>query len=70
MSQARENGTKGAELKCQKCQAIFTCRSDDIRSCHCSQMELSKEQLADMASRWGGCLCGPCLREISKTVDT
>jgi hypothetical protein len=51
--------------KCQKCGADFACLASDIKACHCSQVQLTREQHQYIEARWKGCLCRPCLAEIA-----
>lgn len=57
-----ERAKRESEL-CPRCHKKFECRPDDIRSCHCAKIEISKEEYSFINSRFKTCLCNTCLNE-------
>jgi len=51
-------------LPCPRCQASFECKMGSITLCHCSSVELSRQQREIIAQQWDSCLCHQCLVEI------
>ncbi|WP_082869020.1 cysteine-rich CWC family protein [Oleiphilus sp. HI0125] len=52
------------EIKCPRCGSPFECKMGSITICHCSDVHLSREQMAFISEHWQGCLCHACLLEI------
>ncbi len=56
------------DTACPRCGSIFECKMGSITLCHCSEAQLSKDQMAYIAERWQGCLCHQCLLDIEKST--
>jgi hypothetical protein len=41
-----------------------------ITICHCSDVELTKDQSALLAEKWQSCLCHQCLIEFTSPEDS
>jgi hypothetical protein len=52
--------------KCAKCKIEFECKADDIMNCHCNVIQLSPEQVKQIADQYPfeNCLCNKCLKEF------
>jgi|GEM_PF-2354596 len=48
------------------CGHVFECKLGSVLICHCSDVQLSPEQLDYIADKWDGCLCHSCLLNIKK----
>lgn len=46
---------------CARCKIAFECRADYIRQCHCYTVQLTEQQVKDIALKYSGCLCNDCL---------
>ncbi|WP_072032145.1 cysteine-rich CWC family protein [Crocinitomix catalasitica] len=55
--------------KCSKCQSPFNCNVNDIKACHCSQVKLTPEILAEIKEKYDNCLCNDCLRMFEVSSD-
>lgn len=53
---------------CPRCGGPFDCGAASGH-CDCFDIPLSDEQRAALASRFQGCLCLACLRELSRSTD-
>lgn len=58
------------QLKCVACGEEFGCGAnasagDTTLNCWCSAIEISEEALAEMQSRFQGCLCRNCLTKFN-----
>ena len=58
--------TKHELIECPACSQMFECKQGSITICQCSNIQLSREQLAYIAERWEGCLCLSCLEDIKQ----
>lgn len=56
------------EISCPRCGASFQCKMGSITICHCSEVRLTKEQVAYLSEHWQGCLCHQCLLELKETL--
>ncbi|WP_221392734.1 cysteine-rich CWC family protein [Dyadobacter sp. NIV53] len=54
---------------CPKCKTLFSCQSDNIASCQCSTVRLSKETIQFLSNTNFDCLCKTCLEKINKDVS-
>jgi hypothetical protein len=51
--------------RCPRCGNGFRCGVDDAGPCACTTPQLDAVTLADLRTRYAGCLCLACLREIA-----
>ncbi len=51
---------------CPRCSRDFECRDDDVFSCACIGVSLSKKEQDWLAANYDNCLCLDCLKEIRK----
>ena len=56
---------KHEQIPCPRCGTEFECKSGSYTICHCSDINLSKDQMAYINEHWQGCLCHQCLRELN-----
>ncbi|MBC7930079.1 MAG: cysteine-rich CWC family protein [Rubrivivax sp.] len=49
---------------CESCGAEFGCGAG-AALCWCSELKLSDETLAELRTRFGGCLCRACLERFA-----
>lgn len=57
-----------SSTRCPRCSSTMTCRRDEIRSCDCNKIELSKDTLTFLASTEWVCLCNDCLQYFENLV--
>jgi hypothetical protein len=50
--------------RCPRCGGGFHCGINDAEPCACSTLQLDAAMLAELRSRYAGCLCLACLRQI------
>jgi hypothetical protein len=55
---------KKEETYCARCEKRFECKPEDISSCDCSKVELSKEEYHFINARFKKCVCNACLVEL------
>lgn len=51
---------------CPRCAKKFECRPNDISSCDCSKIDLSKEEYRFVSARFRDCVCNSCLMELKE----
>jgi hypothetical protein len=51
--------------RCPRCGNGFRCGVDDAGPCGCTTLQLDAATLADLRTRFVGCLCLACLREVA-----
>lgn len=51
--------------RCPRCGGGFHCGINGAEPCACSTLQLDAATLAELRSRYAGCLCLPCLRQIA-----
>ncbi len=51
---------------CPRCHKKFECLPDAIENCHCSTIVLQEEEQHYITSKYKGCLCNKCLKELKK----
>ena len=56
--------TLQASERCPRCGGGFHCGINDAEPCACSTLQLGAAVLAELRSRYTGCLCLACLRQI------
>ncbi len=59
--------------KCNNCQQIFVCKTDDIAACHCSNIVFSAYELDWIKTQYKDCLCSDCLlivKQKTKAIET
>jgi hypothetical protein len=54
-----------AAARCARCGAAFHCGAQDARPCWFCTLRVEPAVLAEMASRWRGCLCPACLGQLA-----
>lgn len=54
-----------ASERCPRCGGGFHCGISDTAPCACSTLNLDAATLAELRSRYAGCLCMNCLREVA-----
>ena len=54
-----------ASDRCPRCGGGFHCGANDSAPCACTSLQLDTATLAELRSRYTGCLCLPCLREFA-----
>ena len=67
----RLKGTNNMPVKikiCPRCKKEFSCNSEDISVCACSQVKLSNETKSFLANTFYSCLCNECLTELNLLV--
>ena len=50
---------------CKKCGNTFQCQPNDIATCHCSKIKITKAQLLKLNNCYSDCLCATCLALFS-----
>ena len=55
---------------CQRCEAIFVCKADDIANCQCATVTISTKTQQYLSNTEYGCLCKNCLVEINQKIST
>ncbi|HEV7912601.1 MAG TPA: cysteine-rich CWC family protein [Albitalea sp.] len=53
-----------SDVRCPRCAGLFRCGAADAAPCACSGVSLPAALLAELRSRYTGCLCLACLREV------
>ncbi|HFC00992.1 MAG TPA: hypothetical protein ENJ53_09335 [Phaeodactylibacter sp.] len=56
-------------MKCQRCNASFECKMDDIANCQCSTVRVSEATHVFLKQTNYGCLCKKCLAQINELVE-
>jgi hypothetical protein len=59
---------EGRKLICEACGSEFSCSADKGR-CWCFDINIESSALLETEKKYGDCLCGDCLREISANFD-
>ncbi len=57
------------DATCPRCGGGFACGAQAGR-CDCFDLRLSDALRAELAARYSGCLCLPCLRELAAASMT
>jgi len=55
----------GASDRCPRCGGSFHCGANDAEPCACTTLQLAEATLAELRTRYTGCLCLACLRDVS-----
>lgn len=50
---------------CEKCNAEFECKADDIKNCHCNSVQLKPDEIVTLG-KYKDCLCNDCLMAAKK----
>lgn len=50
--------------QCPRCGGDFICRANNISSCECMQLTISKEEQSYISSFFLDCVCNKCLKEL------
>jgi hypothetical protein len=58
------------ESRCARCGGAFHCGVDDAAPCTCTTVPLDAAALAELRSRYSGCLCLACLLKIAAAKPT
>ncbi|HPG79890.1 MAG TPA: cysteine-rich CWC family protein [Piscinibacter sp.] len=53
------------ESRCPRCGGAFHCGVSDAGPCACTTLTLTPALRAELGTRFRGCLCLACLRELS-----
>jgi hypothetical protein len=62
-----ESNNTQRQLVCESCGASFGCYPAPEGGCWCREVKVSDEQLGDLRSKFGDCICPDCLASfISK----
>ena len=51
-------------VPCPRCGNGFMCKPNNIGSCDCAAISISKEEQEFIASRFLDCVCNACLKEL------
>jgi hypothetical protein len=54
---------------CARCGKAFECRPNEISSCDCSKIELTKEEYRYISSRFHRCVCNDCLNALKNEYN-
>jgi TRAP-type C4-dicarboxylate transport system permease small subunit len=54
------------DARCPRCGRTFHCGLHDARPCACTTLRLSAATLAELRTRYNGCLCLDCLGELAR----
>jgi len=57
--------SRSDNTRCPRCGGAFHCGANDADPCACCGLRLDEATLADLRTRYTGCLCLACLREIA-----
>lgn len=55
---------KHEKKQCPRCNDSFECKTGTILLCQCSKIEMTDEQLEYSNTKYDGCLCFTCLKEL------
>ena len=58
------------QLRCERCNKIFICDSENIDVCQCRDIKLSQQQRDGLSESYSDCLCRDCLRELQQSSDS
>ncbi|MBB5203233.1 hypothetical protein HNQ51_000526 [Inhella inkyongensis] len=58
-----------SETNCPRCHPAFHCGAQEAH-CPCFDLHLTPALRADLAARYAGCLCLPCLQELAAQQAT
>src|SRR5687768_15182001 len=61
---------KAQNLKCKRCGRHFDCHVNNIGSCQCAEVMLSKETHAFLDKTMWECLCANCLQEMDGKIKS
>jgi hypothetical protein len=53
--------------RCPRCGGGFHCGVNGAGPCACTALQLDAARLADLRTRYSGCLCLACLREVAES---
>jgi Cysteine-rich CWC len=54
-----------ANHRCPRCGGPFHCGAADATPCACTTLSVAPALLAELARRYDGCLCLPCLAALA-----
>ncbi|MFK7982268.1 MAG: cysteine-rich CWC family protein [Saprospiraceae bacterium] len=54
---------------CQRCEATFACKANDITNCQCANVIISTKTQQYLSRTNYGCLCKNCLVEINQQIE-
>lgn len=60
----QEQQPKYQSHQCPRCGGDFTCKANNISSCDCMNLAISKEEQDFIATRFLDCVCVKCLQEL------
>lgn len=49
---------------CPRCGSGFICKPNNIGSCACGEISISKDEQKFISARFLDCLCNTCLKEL------
>jgi len=49
---------------CPRCKKIFECKHEDITHCQCTNIKLTKNELAMIKKTYNDCICCACLADL------
>jgi len=58
----------GKKKICPRCKKEFTCHSENISACACSQVHLSNDTRSFLANTFYDCICSDCLLKLNELV--
>ena len=62
------NNMGGKNKICPRCKKEFTCNTENISACDCSQVTLSNETKSYLTKTFYNCLCNNCLLELNQLI--
>lgn len=57
---------RGINKSCSNCGEVFLCSPENISGCHCSVVDLNKDERQFIAGKSGDCFCNTCLLKFKK----
>ena len=59
-----------ASDRCPRCGGGFHCGAKDAAPCACTTVQLDAATLTALRTRFQGCLCLACLRQMAQALHT
>ena len=52
------------QIVCKSCAATFHCNSKNIEQCDCFNIQLTKQELEYISTKYSNCICNDCLLKL------
>lgn len=53
-------------IACERCGGRMECKANSFTKCQCSEVQLTHDEIEQIAEQYEGCLCALCLLDLQQ----